>query len=215
MLKPLTTAQKVVLGVLVGVILGSAFWVAWRRSQPLRSLAPAALPAPSQAAPGSTIMVSVTGEVARPGLYTLPRDARTIQALKAAGGVTPAGDPNSVSLAQRLKDGASIVVKLRRVAPGKAPPAAPALTSESHAATAAARASRAAPAPPATAARTPVSLNSASLAELAALPGVGLPTAQRIVAYRREHPFRQIEELLLVRGITTAEFDKLRPYLTL
>ena len=213
MLKPLTTAQKVVLGVLVGVILGSAFWVAWRRSQPLRSLAPAALPAPSQAAPGSTIMVSVTGEVARPGLYTLPRDARTIQALKAAGGVTPAGDPNSVSLAQRLKDGASIVVKLRRAAPGKAPPAAPALTSEPHAATA--QAARPAPAPPATAARTPISLNSASLAELAALPGVGVPTAQRIVAYRREHPFRQVEELLLVRGITPAELDKLRPYLTL
>jgi len=53
-----------------------------------------------------------------------------------------------------------------------------------------------------------VSLNSASLAELDALPGVGPVIAERIARHR---PFNAVEELLEVPGIGPATLERLRP----
>ena len=60
----------------------------------------------------------------------------------------------------------------------------------------------------------PLSLNTASLADLERLPGLSAKTAERIVQYRRQHPFRRSEELMLIQGVTPQEFEKLRPYVT-
>lgn len=58
-----------------------------------------------------------------------------------------------------------------------------------------------------------VDLNSAEEAELVLLPGIGEVKAARIVAYRNEHgPFRRLEDLLAVTGISPAMLDRLRPY---
>lgn len=62
----------------------------------------------------------------------------------------------------------------------------------------------------------PVSLNSATQDELMTLPGVGEKTAERILAYRREHGrFDELEELLNVKGIGPKTFEKVRPYIKL
>jgi competence protein ComEA len=62
----------------------------------------------------------------------------------------------------------------------------------------------------------PLNLNTATLEELAQLPGVGPTIAQRIVRHREKSgPFRKLEELLVVRGISRKKFEKIRPYLTL
>ena len=53
-----------------------------------------------------------------------------------------------------------------------------------------------------------VSINSATLAELDTLPGVGPATAQKIVAAR---PFNEVDDLLNVSGIGPATLEKLRP----
>jgi competence protein ComEA len=60
-----------------------------------------------------------------------------------------------------------------------------------------------------------VNLNSASVAELAGLPGVGQVIARRIVRHREKSgPFRKVDELLVIRGISQAKLDKLRPLVT-
>lgn len=58
----------------------------------------------------------------------------------------------------------------------------------------------------------PVDLNRASVADLAALPGIGERTAQRIVDDREaKGPFRTVDELDRVRGIGPRTVEKLRP----
>ena len=62
---------------------------------------------------------------------------------------------------------------------------------------------------------TPVNLNTASLADLERLPGVGPATAARIVEYRQKNGgFKKIEDLMNVRGIGEASFLKLKPQIT-
>lgn len=64
-------------------------------------------------------------------------------------------------------------------------------------------------------AAAPVNLNTATAAQLEALPGVGPALAQRIVDYRQQSGgFKKIEELMNVRGIGEASFLKLKALVT-
>jgi len=59
----------------------------------------------------------------------------------------------------------------------------------------------------------PLDLNSASAAQLATLPGVGASTARAIVQFREKSgPFRRVEDLLAIHGISAAKLEKIRPY---
>jgi len=59
----------------------------------------------------------------------------------------------------------------------------------------------------------PLDLNSATAEELQQLPGVGPGMATAIVDFRQKSgPFRRIEELLAIRGITKQRLEKIRPY---
>jgi len=62
---------------------------------------------------------------------------------------------------------------------------------------------------------SPVNLNSASVAQLQTLPGIGASTAQRIIEYRQKNgSFKKIEELMNVKGIGEKSFLKLKPVIT-
>lgn len=62
--------------------------------------------------------------------------------------------------------------------------------------------------------RWQVNVNTATVAELQQLSGVGEVLAQRIVAYREEHgAFTSAEELLNVKGIGESKLEKMRDYL--
>ena len=64
-------------------------------------------------------------------------------------------------------------------------------------------------------AASPVNLNSASVAQLQTLPGIGASTAQRIVEYRQKNgSLKKIEELMNVKGIGEKSFLKLKPLIT-
>ena len=57
----------------------------------------------------------------------------------------------------------------------------------------------------------PIDVNTASAAELDALPGIGPALAARILAYREEHgPFASLDDLALVNGIGTQTVEGLR-----
>jgi competence protein ComEA len=139
--------------------------------------APASPPVGEVADTSTTVVVSVVGLVARPGLVTLPSGARVAQAVEAAGGLLPEADPASVNLAAVVTDGQQVAVGVPAV-PGAAAPGA-----------------GAAPA-------GPLDLNTAGVAELDTLPGIGPVLAQRIVDHRtREGPFTSIDQLDDVPGI--------------
>jgi competence protein ComEA len=61
-----------------------------------------------------------------------------------------------------------------------------------------------------------VNLNTATVAELETLPGIGRSTAERIVEYRQKNGgFKKIEELMNVRGIGEKSFLKLKPMIVI
>jgi competence protein ComEA len=60
-----------------------------------------------------------------------------------------------------------------------------------------------------------VNLNTATVADLEGLPGIGAKTAARIVEYRQKNgPFKKVEELMNVRGVGEKNFLKLKPQIT-
>ncbi|HAB54137.1 MAG: hypothetical protein A2315_03080 [Ignavibacteria bacterium RIFOXYB2_FULL_35_12] len=59
-----------------------------------------------------------------------------------------------------------------------------------------------------------VNLNEASIEQLSMLPGIGIKTAERILAYRKASGgFSSIDELLEVKGIGESKFDKIKKYI--
>lgn len=65
------------------------------------------------------------------------------------------------------------------------------------------------------AAARPINLNTASVAELETLPGVGEARAREIVATREKRGgFKALDDLTEVKGIGKAALEKLRPLVT-
>jgi competence protein ComEA len=144
---------------------------------------------PSSPTP-STVVVAVNGRVRKPGLVRLPAGARVADALDAAGGVLPGTDVAYLNLARKVVDGELILV-------GVTPP--PGAAGPSTGSTAGGL----------------VNLNTATLAELQTLPGIGEVIAQRIIDYRDQHgQFRSINELRQVSGIGAAKFAQLKDKVT-
>jgi DNA uptake protein ComE-like DNA-binding protein len=129
------------------------------------------------------IVVSVSGEVARPGTYELPWGARSEDAIKAAGGATKAAETSLLNPAAQLEDGEQLLV------PGKAMVNAMPL-----AGTAVVSGER-------------INLNTASQAQLEGLPGVGPKFAARLIAGR---PYSGFEDVDRVKGVGPKMLEKLK-----
>jgi competence protein ComEA len=140
---------------------------------------------PIRAAPAPPVVVHVVGAVPQPGLYRLARGKRVADALARAGGATARADLALINLAALVSDGQQIVVPAR-ASPGSTAPV------------------------PGEAAAGPVHLNSATIEQLDALPGVGPVTAQKIVDYREKHgAFSSVRELDAIPGIGPARLEQL------
>lgn len=61
-----------------------------------------------------------------------------------------------------------------------------------------------------------VNINTVSADELEKLPGIGRKTAESIVEFRTANgPFRRVEHLMLIRGVSERRFTEIRPHLRL
>jgi competence protein ComEA len=150
---------------------------------------------------GATIVVYVVGAVQRPGLYQLRDGMRVNDALREAGGFARGADPIAVNLAAPASDGAEIDVPLAGETARIAMQAKPA---------------RGKRLPRSKEPVAAVDVNTAGLAMLERVPGVGATLAARIIDVR-EHdgPFSTFDELLDVAGMTQARLDRALPYLRL
>lgn len=154
----------------------------------------------------ATIVVAVGGAVATPGVYPLRAGARLGDLLAAAGGTAPDADLAALNPARRLRDEDHLVVPRR--GPSSAAAIPPALPDP---APGSAPAPTDAVAPPAEA--PPLDINVASVEQLDELPGIGPALAERIVAHReRNGPFRALEELARISGISPRMVEELRPF---
>lgn len=162
-----------------------------------------AVGSPGMAA-GATIAVDVVGRVRHPGLVRLAQGSRVADAVEAAGGTTAGAELEAVNLARKVVDGEQIRIPRHGEAPSAAGGAAPA--------------TGAAPAAgdPSGAGQpgVPIDLNTATAEQLDTLPGIGEVTANQIIAYRTEHPFRSVDDLRQVPGIGDRRFDLLKDLVT-
>jgi competence protein ComEA len=214
--RPGATALALVAAV-AAVLAAVAVWFERPRAEPVADLPtvtvvaePSATPAPPEATrpgaapaptatgpapPQAPLVVSVAGKVHRPGLVEVPAGARVADVLEAAGGALPGTDLSGLNLARRVGDGEQVAVGV--------PPAPDALPGPTPGT---------APSSPANSAPAgKVDLNTATVEQLDALPGVGPVTAQRILEWRSHHGrFTRVEQLREIEGIGERRFAQLR-----
>lgn len=185
---------------------------------------------PSESAQGgasgeATVRVHVAGAVNNPGVYTLPAQGRTVDAIAAASGAAADADLDRVNLAGTLSDGVQIYVPHRgeTAAPAQIQPnGGTANAGQGNAANGASQGgTQPQPARTLTASgsaqkgSTPVNINTATAEELQSLPRIGPAMAQRIIAWREAHGgFRSVDELDAVPGIGPSMLENLRPLVT-
>jgi len=143
------------------------------------------------------IFVDVCGAVAYPGVYALEAGSRVFQAIEAAGGFLPAAAGNCINQAQVMGDGQQIYVPTKEEAEGLGwkPEGQNQGTASEEAKPDQER----------------INLNTADLAALQTLSGIGEAKAQAILAYREEHGgFSSVEDLMNVPGIKEGTFLKIK-----
>jgi competence protein ComEA len=141
----------------------------------------------------STVLAHAAGAVRSPGVYSLPAGARVKDLLDAAGGPAADADLDRINLAAPVADGSQVYVPRQ----GEALPVG-----------AAGGGGVATPA-------GPLDLNTATLEQLDALPGVGPATAKAILDERSKRGrFGSVDELLDVRGIGPAKLEAIRDLVT-
>ena len=154
----------------------------------------------------ANITVYVSGEVVKPGVYVLLATARVIDALQAAGGATNQADLVVVNLAAPLVDAAQLFIPRIGSTPRATFPRPHAGINLPTTGT-----SGGVGGGGAISAGGIVDINSATLFDLDALPGVGPSTAQAIIDYRVANgPYASVDDLLNVRGIGPSKLAAMR-----
>jgi competence protein ComEA len=184
-----SNAQKRSLLIVGGLVLATSSFFILRTSSPSEAIAPPPLTLDVAAV---DITIDVQGAVNHPGVYKLTIGSRVVDAIKAAGGVTKAGDPSDLNQARIIADGEQIYVYAK--------------SSSSHT-----NSTTQSPVKVKPKGSSFVLVNRASAKEFEALDGIGPVLASRIVSYRKANgPFATIEDLLKVPGIGAGTLSKFK-----
>ena len=162
-----------------------------------------------------TLVVHICGAVSAPGVYELPAGSRIIDAVEAGGGFLPEAEEACCNLAEEIVDGCQIYImtKSESCADGQTEKKAGIQTSpdsdmqttdinvRSNSTTALENGL--------------VNLNTADVAALMTLPGIGESRAKAIISYREQHgAFAKIEDIMKISGIKQAAFSKIKDKIT-
>ena len=162
-----------------------------------------------------TLVVHICGAVSAPGVYELPAGSRIIDAVEAGGGFLPEADEACCNLAEEIVDGCQIYImtKSESCADGQTEKKAGIQTSPDSDMQTTDRNVRSNSAPALE--NGLVNLNTADVAALMTLPGIGESRAKAIISYREQHgAFAQIEDIMKISGIKQAAFSKIKDKIT-
>ncbi|WP_147106320.1 ComEA family DNA-binding protein [Nesterenkonia populi] len=195
-----------VLVVLAGVL--TWFGVAWLSAPSGAGASAEELPEPPEAqhpsdhesaeagnpddAASETLLVHVTGAVGEPQVVELPADARVLDAVESAGGLTEEAAAAGVNLAAVAEDGSHLWIPTQaELDEGSAPPAGTTDASEGDGA-------------------GPININTAEASVLEQLTGIGPALAERIISHREgSGPFESLEDIGQVSGIGPAVLENI------
>ena len=162
-----------------------------------------------------TLVVHICGAVSAPGVYELPAGSRIIDAVEAGGGFLPEADEACCNLAEEIVDGCQIYImtKTESCADGQTEKKAGIQTSPDSDMQTTDRNVRSNSAPALD--NGLVNLNTADVAALMTLPGIGESRAKAIISYREQHgAFAKIEDIMKISGIKQAAFSKIKDKIT-
>jgi competence protein ComEA len=138
------------------------------------------------------IQVSIGGAVATPGVVEVPVGARLQQVVDLAGGFATDADVSLLNLAGRVGDGEHI--EIPSIGGGGSDQGLV----------------------PAASGVELIDINTAGIAELDELPGIGDVLAGRIIDYRETNgPFTSVDQLADIEGISPRLVDQIRPFVTI
>jgi len=176
-------------GILLGLFVAVLVWVVARNPS---GQAVTLRPPPTE----QPIIVQIAGAVPRPGVYALAKGSRVQDAISAAGGFLAEADKTGINLARALDDGEQLEIPY---AEGSSPVLGTPLPASTEA----------------TSSTELIDINTASLAELDSLPGIGPTTAQKIIDYREQNgPFLTKEDIINVSGIGPGTYERLKDLIT-
>jgi len=154
------------------------------------------------------VFVDVQGAVAHPGLYEFTEGMRVADAVKSAGGLTAKADRQQVNLASRLTDQQQLAIPMKGEKPignsGKETTTAKAAGQSGSSGNAKSSGPTAV-----------INLNTATVADLQQLTGIGEKKAQKIIDYRTAHgSFQTVKDLTQVPGFGEKTVANLQDQLT-
>jgi competence protein ComEA len=189
------------------LIVGGSFYSFWQKSSVNDSitageaLAKGTKEQKEREEKSSEIMVYISGAVYRPGVFKVHHNARIIDVVNLAGGLSLEADVTKINMAQLVKDGMHIhvVAKPTVNSSGGSSP-----SDTGKVATSGGKG------------QGIVNINTADKNALDALPGIGPALAERIVEYRQNNgTFSEIEGLRKVPGVGASKFEKLKDKITI
>ncbi len=200
MFHSLDRPAKVGVLALAGVLIGAAAWVGYRHLNGQDV---------GFAIGGDRFPVDVAGAVRKPRVISARPEMLVLDAIEAAGGETPDADLGRINLAAELQPNTQLYIPVHGESAGEerlgpyasgyqAPPPG----------------GSAGPGP--AAADGKVNINTAGLAQLDTLPGIGPVKAQRIIDYRNAvGRFDRVDDLINVKGIGPKTLEQMRAHVSI
>lgn len=146
------------------------------------------------------MMVYITGEVKKPGIYELEENSRIKDAIEEAGGLKETADITDINLATILQDEDKITIPSKEETKQENQSTEKTQSTTSSAANSTTKNQN-----------TKVNINTATQTELETLPGIGPSIASKIVSYRKENgKFKSIEEIKKVSGIGESKYTNIK-----
>ncbi|MEQ8170412.1 MAG: helix-hairpin-helix domain-containing protein [Candidatus Eremiobacterota bacterium] len=173
-------------------------------SEPVATSNPLELPTSVAESPTpqkqKNIIAHICGGVKSPGVYTLPENSRVKDFIYAAGGTSKDGIVDAINLARIVGDGEKIVIpQAGKTGSGNengSTDSEPVMQNspEEH--------------------KGKININTATLADLDSIPGIGPVIAQRIIDHRNGNGnFKSVEDIKNVKGIGEKTFEKIKDYI--